>query len=259
MYSLGADRLLGARMDNYRDHTSGMAKAVWAIAAAAKANDEVAVVCVPCNTFHAPPVWKAYVEHLKALGADGTTLRLIHMLDETVKMIKEAVPDCKKIGLMSTTGTRESGVYRSLLEPQGYEVVEVPAEQQVEVHETIYNQEWGIKAVSPITLKAVQNFRSYAAVLKQMGAEAIILGCTEIPLALPEPDYEGVPLIDPVRMPVCSHVVRGRSLDTFVVCYCHMLWRNMSADLLHFLQVEAHPTRPPGWYDPETPPSRLTE
>ena len=207
-----------------------MAEAVWAIGAAAKANGELAVVCVPCNTFHAPPVWRQYVEHLKALGADGTTLRLIHMLDETVDMIKEAVPGCKKIGLMSTTGTRESRVYRDLLvsrhedslslsqmepqgsavtraclpagalqEPQGYEVLEVPPEQQAEVHETIYNQDWGIKAVSPITLKAVQNFRSYASVLKEMGAEAIILGCTEIPLALPEPDYEGVPLIDPVR------------------------------------------------------------
>jgi hypothetical protein len=27
----------------------------------------------------------------------------------------------------------------------------------------------------------------------------IILGCTEIPLALPEPEYEGVPLVDPVE------------------------------------------------------------
>jgi len=61
----------------------GMAEAVWAIASAAKTNGEVAVVTVPCNTFHAPPVWQAYVNHLAQLGADGSALRLIHMLDES--------------------------------------------------------------------------------------------------------------------------------------------------------------------------------
>ena len=28
------------------------------------------------------------------------------------------------------------------------------------------------------------------------GAEVVILGCTEIPLALPESNYNGIPLID---------------------------------------------------------------
>ena len=45
----------------------------------------------------------------------------------------------------------------------------------------------------------MENSRSYASALKGMGAEAIILGCTEIPLALPEPDFEGIPLVDPVE------------------------------------------------------------
>ena len=116
-----------------------------------------------------------------------------------MNLIKEQAPTCKRIGLMSTTGTRESRVYRDLLEPQGYEVLEVPSEMQPELHDTIYNQEWGIKAISPITLQAVQNFRRYAATLKAMGAEAIILGCTEIPLALPDPEFDGIPLVDPVE------------------------------------------------------------
>lgn len=42
-------------------------------------------------------------------------------------------------------------------------------------------------------------FRSFAGVLKQKGADVIILGCTEIPLALPEPKYDDVPLVDPVE------------------------------------------------------------
>ena len=44
--------------------------------------------------------------------------------------------------------------------------------RQAEVHDTIYNKEWGIKAVSPVTLRAVNNFRSFASILKRAGAEA---------------------------------------------------------------------------------------
>ena len=48
-------------------------------------------------------------------------------------MIQEVTPAAKKIGLMSTTGTRSSKVYHNLLEPLGYEVVEVPVEREVAV------------------------------------------------------------------------------------------------------------------------------
>lgn len=34
--------------------------------------------------------------------------------------------------------------------------------------------------------------------LCQKGAQAIILGCTEIPIALPEKEFDKVPLIDPM-------------------------------------------------------------
>ena len=109
----------------------GMAESVNALRAAAELNGNVVVCAVPCNTFHAPKIWNRFMERLKDLGCDGSTLRVIHMLEETVKMIKEVAPECKNIGLMSTTGTRQTRVYRDLLEPQGYTVTEVPEEQQV--------------------------------------------------------------------------------------------------------------------------------
>ncbi len=121
------------------------------------------------------------------------------MLDETVKLIKELAPDAKKIGLMSTTGTRQSRVYHNLLAPAGYQVIEVPEEQQAAVHDAIYNKAWGIKAVSPVTLKAVNAFRDFAATLQASGADVAILGCTEIPLALPGKDFGGMLLIDPME------------------------------------------------------------
>ncbi len=108
-----------------------MADSVNALRVAAELNGNVTICAVPCNTFHAPKIWDRFIQRLQELKCDGSTLRVIHMLEETVKMIKEVAPKCKNIGLMSTTGTRQTKVYRNLLEPKGYTVTEVPEEQQV--------------------------------------------------------------------------------------------------------------------------------
>lgn len=176
----------------------GMAEVMRALKAAAESHGGIAVAGVPCNTFHAPPVWNRFRSRMEELGVTGETVRIVHMLEETVRLIQELVPNCRKIGLMSTTGTRKSRVYHNLLEPKGYEVVEVPESMQTEVHDTIYNKEWGIKAVSPVTEKAVANFQRFARTIIKSGADAVILGCTEIPLAMPDQEFEGVPLVDPV-------------------------------------------------------------
>lgn len=47
------------------------------------------------------------------------------MLDETMDLIRAMVPGARKIGVMSTTGTRESGVYADLLEVHGFELLQV--------------------------------------------------------------------------------------------------------------------------------------
>nr|MQY76470.1 aspartate racemase [Spirochaeta sp.] len=65
-------------------------------------------------------------------------------------------------------------------------------------HDSIYNKDWGIKAVTPVSSRARNNFINYAHLLIDQGVEAVILGCTEIPLALWERELAGVVLIDPV-------------------------------------------------------------
>jgi aspartate racemase len=32
------------------------------------------------------------------------------------------------------------------------------------------------------------------------GAEAVVLGCTELPLAVPEAELDGLPIVDPTRI-----------------------------------------------------------
>lgn len=153
------------------------------------------VVGIPCNTFHAAKIWNRFTDLLKK---KKTKVRVLHMIQETANFMEQFLPDAKNIGLMSTTGTRKADVYRDAFEPRGYCILEVPEKFQSELHNAIYDKEWGIKAKSPVTQQAQLLFRKYADILCDRGAQAIILGCTEIPLVLPEQTYKGVPLIDPM-------------------------------------------------------------
>jgi len=176
----------------------GLARTMKALNAASSSFGQQAVAGIPCNTFHAPPIWSSFVEQVKEHC--GTRVKVVHMLKETLSFIQDALPNVRKIGIMSTTGTREVRVYDELLEANGFEVVWVPADAQAGLHDAIYNKEWGIKAVFPVTEIARKKFLGYSHYLARQGAEAIILGCTEIPLALPEPVLEGtsIVLVDPV-------------------------------------------------------------
>jgi aspartate racemase len=154
-----------------------------------------AVVGVPCNTFHAPVIYEQFALKLRQYGPG---LQLLHMLEETLGLIRQRTPAAKTLGLMSTTGTRRSGVWHHILEGSGYRVVEVSEEDQEALHATIYHREWGLKAVSPASDTARRRLEGYARQLIDAGAELLVPGCTEIPLALPGQEFEGVPLIDPV-------------------------------------------------------------
>lgn len=173
----------------------GMAEVMQMADAAAQVAGRETVAGIPCNTFHAPKIWDRFMEILQDRGIHMTVL---HMLNETADYIATNYPQAKNIGLMSTTGTRSVKVYNEILEPRGFTIIEVPEEVQTELHDSIYNTSWGIKAVSPVTATARANFQKYAQQLQELGAEAIVLGCTEIPLALPEKDFNTTPLIDPM-------------------------------------------------------------
>ncbi|RLO04419.1 hypothetical protein DYB28_007695 [Aphanomyces astaci] len=176
----------------------GMARSLKMLVHAAITRQAKLIVGVPCNTFHAPPIWDTFV--VAAASEDlSSSVTLLHMLQETVRMVAEISPSARAIGVMSTTGSRHSRIYHDLLEPRGYTVVEVPMSQQEALNDTIFNTEWGIKATSPsIHPRAIANFHSFASQLRALGAEVAILGCTEIPMALPGSEIDGMVLVDPM-------------------------------------------------------------
>ncbi|EQC37556.1 hypothetical protein SDRG_05155 [Saprolegnia diclina VS20] len=175
----------------------GMARSLSMLVLAAEARSARLIVGVPCNTFHASPIWDTFAALVAAEHADHVTL--LHMLDEAVAMIGRLAPHATTIGVMSTTGSRRARIFHDRLEPAGYTVVQVPDHVQDALNDSIYNTEWGIKSTSPsIHPRAVQNFQSYAKLLAHMGAQVAILGCTEIPLALTGSEIYGMLLVDPM-------------------------------------------------------------
>lgn len=154
-----------------------------------------AVGGIPCNTFHAPQIFQLFLEEL---ARRSIPIQVLHMLEETVQLIQERFPTVRKVGVLSTTGTRKTALYRNLLEGRGYQAVEVPIEQQEKVQEAIYHPSWGIKAKSPVTERARNQVLETIRILLESGAEAVILGCTELPLAVPEQELLTVPLVDPM-------------------------------------------------------------
>lgn len=185
----------------------GMARTIGLAVAGLGGHD--AVIGVPCNTFHAPAIFQHFTEKIaETASTAGISLQVLDMLEESMILLKLAMtgpepagvggPGSVAIGVMSTTGTRLSGVYDQLLAREGYSSLQVDEADQALLHAAIYDPAWGIKATGQPGVRATATLRTLAAKLADRGAKAIILGCTELPLALTEPSICGIPLVDPV-------------------------------------------------------------
>ncbi|MCB0493316.1 MAG: amino acid racemase [Cyclobacteriaceae bacterium] len=150
------------------------------------------VMGIPCNTAHAPIIFQ---EVLKNLPMDCL---LLNMIDEVGTFIKFEYPSVKRVGILSTTGTYRVGIYKDVL--SSYKLVVIQPSEQIQheyVHSSIYNPDYGIKTQSnPVQQRACENLKLAASHLIENGAEVIVMGCTEIPLAFDANEIQGYPLID---------------------------------------------------------------
>ncbi len=188
------------RTDSLKNGTAenparGMYNTFQIAASAILIANRCAVGGIPCNTFHAPEIFDKFKKMMDSIKSE---IKILNMIEETVQTVLQNYPDVKKIGIMSTTGTRKTRVYTEQFHKHGLEVIQVPEKIQPKLHDTIYNKEWGIKAITPVSTKARINFEEFSNYLIEEGSEILILGCTEIPLALPYKKYKDIPLIDPM-------------------------------------------------------------
>ncbi len=151
-------------------------------------------VGVACNSVHAPPIWD---DITGTLARDGCDVTLLHLIEETGLEIAARVAAGSKVGVLGTTGTIRSDLYGRVLRAAGFEVLYLDDSRQSEVHAAIYNDEDGIKS-APHVSQRVRDFVARAArELIDDGAQCVVLGCTELPQALPVESLSGVPVVDP--------------------------------------------------------------
>ena len=138
---------------------------------------------MPCNTAH----------NFYDAVASSVSIPVLHMIAITRDALKSRGVKCA--GLLATDGTVQTGIYQRTFEGSGVELITPDnTEDQSAVMDIIYN---GVKA-GDLTHDATA-FCSACEHLLARGAEVLILGCTELPIAFA--DYSiPAPVLDPTSV-----------------------------------------------------------
>ncbi|MBS0011472.1 MAG: amino acid racemase [Bacteroidales bacterium] len=156
-------------------------------------------IAIPCNTVH------YFYDYMQ----ESVTIPIIHMIRETAEEVAIKHPGVRKVGLLATTGTIESGLYSKELEAKGFEVI-TPSDSILSgmVMKAVY----GIKAKTDPQLN--EDLLAIAGQhLADRGAEVIVLGCTEIPLAY-NPDRVDLPVVNATRVLAEKAVRKFKAMRT---------------------------------------------
>lgn len=129
--------------------------------------------------------------HKVAPAIESTTqIPLLHIADPTAQAIKQA--GYKRVALLGTRFTMEQDFYRGRLSHKhGIEVLVPGTEDRSQVHQIIY----GELCLGILKESSRQTYREVIQRLASQGAEAVILGCTEISLLIGAKDSP-LPLFD---------------------------------------------------------------
>ncbi len=115
---------------------------------------------------------------------------LLHIADATAE--KLLADGFTKVGLLGTRFTMEQNFYKGrLTEEYGMGVVVPNEDDQTIVHDVIYNE----LCLGIINKGSKKRYLEIVDKLHQQGAQAVILGCTEIALLIQQKDTE-IPLYD---------------------------------------------------------------
>ncbi len=125
---------------------------------------KVDAIAIPCVTAHY--FWKDVSEQVDTLVLNAIVGTAEHLKENGVT----------KVGIMATDGTIATGLLQQTLENAGMEVLLPDPVSQQGVMNLIYRD---IKANRPPDMDL---FRAISSKLHEEGAEAIILGCTELSL-----------------------------------------------------------------------------
>ena len=145
---------------------------------------------MPCNTAH------AFKEAIEA----SVRIPLVSIIDVTV----EACGDVETVGVLATDGCISSGVFQQALSERGKRAVMLDDAQMQALMQLITR----IKA-GDAGREVAGGMRALAEALVARGANAVIAGCTEIPLVLGD-DMCEVPLVSSTDALAQATVAKAR-------------------------------------------------
>jgi aspartate racemase len=137
-------------------------------------------VVMACNTAHA---WESEIRA-------ALSIPFVSMVEETMKALLRLSPAPARVGLLAVDAARGARLYQDALEANDIAPLLLDEQDQREFMSLIYAIKSG--DVSPALR---ERMRALANRLAASGADAVIAGCTEIPLVLDRRDV-AVPLVD---------------------------------------------------------------
>lgn len=155
------------------------------------------VAGIACNTAHSPRIFDAVIAGLHDAGSG---IEVVNMVREVAVFLRSYYPDVEHVGVLGTDGTIHANAYAEVLSEEGIATsYPDPDIQHGLVHPAIYDPGYGIKAHSdPVTEKARAHVHEAARhMIEDKGGDALILGCTELPLVVRGRRLYGKPVIDP--------------------------------------------------------------
>lgn len=140
----------------------------------------VDAIVIPCNTAH---YWLSEMQ--SAIGKP-----IISIFEGVTRALEQS--GARRIGVLGTAGTLASGLYQSELGRRGFEIFTPPVSEIETIVEPC------IRAVKAGDLALARSLISSAVNgLARRGAEAVVLGCTELPVAAEAGlDEVSIPVID---------------------------------------------------------------
>jgi aspartate racemase len=138
-------------------------------------------IVIPCVSAH------YFIEGLR----EAIAIPVISIIEEVANEMERRLPGIKRTGLIATTGTVRAGLFQDRLRQIGVEVL-VPSSDDQE--DLVMSAIYGIKAGFTSPENRGKILKASKALIEK-GAQAIIGGCTEIPLVIQGGDT-GIPFFD---------------------------------------------------------------
>lgn len=122
------------------------------------------------------------------------TIPILHIADATAEQLQ--TDNIKRVGLLGTRFTMEQDFYKERLINQfGIDVIVPDESEQQIIHDIIYKE----LCLGEINVTSREKYLTVINNLSNSGAEAVILGCTEIALLVGQ-DHTDVPLYDTTKI-----------------------------------------------------------